>query len=352
MRILPALVACVVAAVVGCGRDSAKIDPTTTFMAAVRITNQLTRNGTNPVPDAVLNRTRCIVIVPSFIRQAESWPAAMACRDGEVRWQQPQLLSFAPTQRPTGDALIFVLSDRAVSQLNENGLPLGRGASVRSGPLVQQVATVTDADLDVDALTYDQAQALWGKIVTGSLRREANTSASKSAERELQTAITSFFNTITPIGIIIHHSAVLPGDGSVPQDAKDVDTFHRERGFDIVCGGREYHVAYHYLVLPDGTVKAGRPENCEGAHARGYNQYLGIAVFGDFSSVDNPRGQKGEMKPTPKQMTALTELCRRLVARYHIPLHRVMRHSDVSRTQCPGDRFPFQAFLLGLQSTG
>src|SRR5207253_3068603 len=108
-------------------------------------------------------------------------------------------------------------------------------------------------------------------------------------------------------------------------------------------------VAYHYLILPDGAVKAGRPERCQGAHTRGYNSYLGIALVGDFSTKDNPKGKKGQVLPTAAQMRSLLELTRRLRERYRIPLHRILRHSDISNTYCPGDRFLFSRFLADLE---
>ncbi|HWR36784.1 MAG TPA: peptidoglycan recognition family protein [Clostridia bacterium] len=123
-----------------------------------------------------------------------------------------------------------------------------------------------------------------------------------------------------------------------------MNKFHTERGFSIVCFGHVYHVAYHYLILPDGKVETGRPDRCAGAHARRYNSYLGISLIGDFSSKDNPHGERGAQAPTPQQMRALAVVCRRLMT-----LDHVIRHSDVSNTQCPGDRFPFDAFVRGLK---
>src|SRR5262249_52420062 len=158
--------------------------------------------------------------------------------------------------------------------------------------------------------------------------------------------VSSLFYIIRPAGIIIHHSVLVPEPAVAEQE---LDEFHSKRGFSIYCFGREYHVAYHYLILPDGTPKAGRPERCQGAHTRGYNSYLGIALVGDFSSVDNPSGKKGQLVPTEAQMRSLLALTRQLRKRYNIPLHRILRHSDISSTYCPGDRFPFTRFLAELQ---
>jgi N-acetyl-anhydromuramyl-L-alanine amidase AmpD len=101
--------------------------------------------------------------------------------------------------------------------------------------------------------------------------------------------------------------------------------------------------------MPNGKVKAGRPERCEGAHAVGYNSYLGISLVGDFSSEDNPTGEKGPTKPSAAQIASLLQLCRRLKTRYNIPLQHIVRHSDISNTKCPGDRFPFRMILDQLQ---
>jgi hypothetical protein len=151
----------------------------------------------------------------------------------------------------------------------------------------------------------------------------------------------TYSNTITPTGIIVHHSAVPLSyvDGAL--DATTLDEIHRQRGFGISYWGRTYHIGYHYLILPDGTVQQGRPERCQGAHARGYNSYLGICLIGGFSKENNLRGELGPKEPTAAQMHALSELCRRLQERYNIPAHNVLRHHDVNvETECPGDQFP------------
>jgi len=176
-----------------------------------------------------------------------------------------------------------------------------------------------------------------------------NTVPKKTTDKYLSSVV-SFFNTITATGIVIHHTALIPGKNTMPLNKRDIEEYHRERGFEILCFGRVYHVAYHYLIMPNGKVKAGRPERCEGAHAAGYNSYLGISVVGDFSSEDNPTGEKGPTRPSAKQIASLIQLCRRLKDRYNIPLQHIVRHSDISRTKCPGDRFPYRSVLDQLVS--
>jgi hypothetical protein len=166
-------------------------------------------------------------------------------------------------------------------------------------------------------------------------------------------AVLSLRNTIKPVGIVFHHTSWLPPLENqplptLPRTPSDLSTwqeFHGHRGFGAFYWGRIYHLGYHYMILPDGTLKRGRPEHCLGAHTKGFNNYLGIVLVGDFSSRDNPDGKKGLPQPTPQQLKTLVSLCRHLQARYHFPVSRIVRHSDLERTLCPGDRFPFQYVL-------
>ena len=88
-------------------------------------------------------------------------------------------------------------------------------------------------------------------------------------------------------------AAVDGGDSGRKYSAqeRDIDKYHQARGFEILCFGRVYHVAYHYLIMPNGRVQTGRPERCEGV--------------GDFSSEDNPAGKEGPInssgQPTQSQ---------------------------------------------------
>ena len=135
----------------------------------------------------------------------------------------------------------------------------------------------------------------------------------------------------------------------LPLDRDSWDEFHRRRGFSVFYWGHIYHIGYHYMIFPDGRVEQGRPEHCVGAHAKGFNSYLGVVLVGDFSTKDKSAGDKALAAPTTEQMHTLVVLCRHLRDRYNIPLDRVVRHSDIGRTECPGNRFPYDEFLRQLQ---
>jgi hypothetical protein len=217
-------------------------------------------------------------------------------------------------------------------------------------PLVNSSPIPNQRDLAHESLSYVAAEGVLSAgdasgVITGPETSNGTVRASGKPSEHYTAALVSLFNRIRPTGIVIHHTAVLPSEGTVPRSKSQVDEYHASRGFEIVCAGHTYHVAYHYLIFPDGRVQSGRPETCQGAHAPGYNSYLGISIVGDFSSRDNPDGKKGLQEPTSQQLASLLKLCRDLQARYQIPLQHIVRHSDISSTQCPGDRFPFTSVL-------
>lgn len=131
-----------------------------------------------------------------------------------------------------------------------------------------------------------------------------------------------------PQYIIIHHSATAQGDAETFRRA------HKAKGWR--------DVGYHYVIgngtySGDGEVETGRPENESGAHcsADGMNfKSIGICLVGNFD-ID---------KPTIAQMEALERLCRDIMARYKIPVSKVLGHGEVAATNCPGKNFDINAF--------
>ena len=118
--------------------------------------------------------------------------------------------------------------------------------------------------------------------------------------------------------VIIHHTAV--------------SRTKNERQFDAV---KRYHIGkgwgdigYHFLIEPDGEVRRGRHTSAEGAHCRGQNHMLGIALTGHFDQED----------PTDAQMAALRHLLLSLSEAAGRNL-KIYPHRQFATKTCPGTRF-------------
>lgn len=152
-------------------------------------------------------------------------------------------------------------------------------------------------------------------------------------------------NPIMHQGIVIHHSATDAAWHGKVVNASLIDAWHWHRGFHAYDAGRAYHIGYHFVILPDGTIQLGRPLGTRGAHTRGAtfghpnNDFIGICLIGNFSSRANPAGVSQPSQPTDKQAVALVKLLRALCARCDIPPKMIFGHRDLSpHTLCPGDR--------------
>jgi hypothetical protein len=137
--------------------------------------------------------------------------------------------------------------------------------------------------------------------------------------------------------IVLHHTATDAGD------IETIDEAHRKR---TDSSGRPWlGIGYHFLIgnghpMPDGLVEPTFRwhDQLHGAHAasREHNERgIGICLVGDFT----------QKPPTQRQVEATRRLVHSLVERYGIEAKNVLRHSDVTETECPGPLFPFETIV-------
>jgi hypothetical protein len=307
------------------------------------VLDDIARDTADMIPDALLNHTTCMIIVPAEARADDRGKRGLVnCRDSENNWNATETASVVLTTAvPNADLLVLIQSQSAAHALESGKLTLAS-----TGTFPSTTSLVAPVEIRSDAIAFARANGHLAPVKLSKTMVVTDGSRKVAHGDSYVRSLTSLFNSIHPDGIVLHHTAVLPTTGAVPASMEQVDQYHRQRGFDIVCEGKEYHVGYHFLVMRDGSVKKGRPERCRGAHAPGYNSYLGISIVGDFT-----RGKEHseETSPTPKQMDAIVKLCRALQRKYNIPLQHIVRHSDVAPTQCPGELFPYREIMAQTQ---
>ena len=89
-------------------------------------------------------------------------------------------------------------------------------------------------------------------------------------------------------------------------------------------------IGYHWVIELDGSIRKGRPEAQEGAHAKGNNKAsIGVCYIGGVDDSDmNPKDTR-----TDKQKESLHCLLIDLLGRY--PDAEIIGHRDVSSKACP-----------------
>ena len=118
--------------------------------------------------------------------------------------------------------------------------------------------------------------------------------------------------------IVVHCSQTRP---SQDIGAKDIDRWHRERGW--------LKIGYGKVIRRNGEVELGRNIKDTAAHAAGYNhKSIGIAMVGGMAEDDST-----ENNFTDKQWTAVKDLLNQIKVDY--PEADVIGHNEISEKECP-----------------
>ena len=127
-----------------------------------------------------------------------------------------------------------------------------------------------------------------------------------------------------PPHLVWHHAAV---------KVLSPDAVHK---YDVEVNGWS-GMGYHFYVRKDGSVYRGRPLWAMGAHARGYNDSIGICAEGAYHT---------EKVMPAVQLKSLQELHDHLHAKY--PEVTDKKHSDLNATACPGAHYPYAQVVAGV----
>jgi N-acetyl-anhydromuramyl-L-alanine amidase AmpD len=127
----------------------------------------------------------------------------------------------------------------------------------------------------------------------------------------------------SPPHIVWHHAAAKVASPD------DIHRIHLNNGWS--------GIGYHFYVRKDGRIYRGRPVWAMGAHARGFNDSLGVCAEGAYHV---------ERTMPAKQLRALQELHDYLKRQY--PKATDRKHSDVNATACPGSFYPYKKVRAGV----
>lgn len=137
------------------------------------------------IPQDLLNRAQCIVIVPglkkgAFIVGAKYGKGFVSCRrEGGVGWSAPGSIrveggSFGfQIGGSETDAFMLVMNQKGMDRLLSTKFTLGGDASVAAGPVGRSTQAETDAALTAEILTWSRQRGLFaGVSLSGATLRE------------------------------------------------------------------------------------------------------------------------------------------------------------------------------------
>ena len=135
-------------------------------------------NASNGIPTNLLNRSDCVIVLPSvkkagFIVGASYGRGVMTCRTGKDftgAWSTPVMMqstggSFGlQAGGQATDFVILVINDQGARALLKGKLKLGADASVAAGPVGRDAEASTNAAMNAEMLSYSRAQGVFAGV--------------------------------------------------------------------------------------------------------------------------------------------------------------------------------------------
>jgi SH3 domain-containing YSC84-like protein 1 len=140
-------------------------------------------SGENGIPISLLNKSECVVVLPSvkkagFIVGAQYGRGVMSCRSGANftgHWSAPIMMqssggSFGlQAGGQATDFVILVMNDKGARAVMNGKAKLGADASIAAGPVGRDAEASTNASMSAEMLSYSHAQGVFaGVSLSGS----------------------------------------------------------------------------------------------------------------------------------------------------------------------------------------
>jgi len=128
------------------------------------------------IPQDLINKARCVVVVPGmkkagFIVGAKYGRGFAVCRrEGGVGWSAPAAIrieggSFGlQIGASETDVVLLVMNERGMNHILSDKFTLGGEATAAAGPVGRDVAAETDAMMSAEMLSYSRSRGLFAGI--------------------------------------------------------------------------------------------------------------------------------------------------------------------------------------------
>jgi lipid-binding SYLF domain-containing protein len=155
---------------------SAQPDAEKRLAAAQEMFGEIMSVADKAVPQNLLDRAQCVVLVPglkkgAFIIGGKYGRGFLQCRGAnDIGWSGPAAIrveggSFGfQIGGSETDVLMLVMNESGVKRLMKNKTTLGADASVAAGPVGRTAQAETDAFLRAEILTWSRARGLFAGI--------------------------------------------------------------------------------------------------------------------------------------------------------------------------------------------
>jgi SH3 domain-containing YSC84-like protein 1 len=143
---------------------------------SARVFSEIMRTPDKGVPQDLLAKAQCIVIIPgmkkaAFVVGAEYGRGFAACRhEGGKGWGAPAAVrmeggSFGfQIGASDTDVILLVMNRHGMVRLTEDKVQLGADASVAAGPVGRTASAETDASMTAEILSWSRSKGLFAGV--------------------------------------------------------------------------------------------------------------------------------------------------------------------------------------------
>lgn len=142
---------------------------------AADVMNEIMATPDKGVPEDLLNKSACVIVVPglkkgAFIVGAKYGKGFFVCRKERRGWSAPAAVrveggSFGfQIGGSETDVVMLVMNQGGVKKLLASKFTLGADASVAAGPVGRDSSAQTDAQMHAEMLTYSRSRGIFAGI--------------------------------------------------------------------------------------------------------------------------------------------------------------------------------------------
>ncbi|MBV9082944.1 MAG: lipid-binding SYLF domain-containing protein [Acidobacteriaceae bacterium] len=143
---------------------------------ATDVLNTLLTASDRGVPQQLLDKASCVLVVPSlkkggFLVGAEYGRGLFSCRQPTgIGWSAPGFIKIIGGKfglligGAEADIVMLVMNKDGMTHLVSNKFELGGEASAAAGPVGRNVSALTDAEMHAEILTYSRQRGIFGGL--------------------------------------------------------------------------------------------------------------------------------------------------------------------------------------------
>ncbi|MFQ5670707.1 MAG: lipid-binding SYLF domain-containing protein [Acidobacteriota bacterium] len=149
--------------------------PDRKLKAATEVYQRLMNAPDGEVPQALLGRARCVVVIPHVVKAALIYggrhgTGVVSCRNDAGSWSPPSFMSLSGGSigfqigAQATDHVLFIMNELGVHALLRSKFALGADGSVAAGPLGRTAELGTDVTFRASIYSYARAKGLFAGI--------------------------------------------------------------------------------------------------------------------------------------------------------------------------------------------